>query len=301
MSRLGNPKKSAKPEEFRVPIDEREAAMEFLGYVDDVRSGKKLPPMPTGLTALDNLIHGLMGGIVLVIAGRPAMGKSALAKQLFKHTCSLDKSYCGYFNVLEMSPKQNAARTLSGDTRVSFGAMMRGKVNDSDMAKLWAASDKIAGGQFFLDEEHMGVERFRSKVRWLAQKLEGEGKKLKLVGLDYCQQMATYDGSREQNIAAISNMAKSLATELDVCFILCAQLNRELERRDDKRPVLADLRESGAIEQDADQVVMVYRPAVYQYSAPPEDAELIVRKNRWGETGTAEVMWRGNLVRFENQ
>jgi len=282
-----------------MPIDERDAAMEWLAYVDDVRTGKRPPPMPTGLRQLDEIIYGMIPGLVVVIAGRPGMGKSALVKQLCRNCVSLDPSYAALLTVLEMSPEQNAARTLSGETRIGFGSMVRGKVTEADMTRLWAAQNNIKGGQFFLDQRQRSVTHYREHIREFKAHLATRGKVLKVVGLDYCQQMATFDGSREQNIAAISNMAKTIAVEEQVCFLLLSQLNRGLENRDDKRPIMADLRESGAIEQDADQVIMVYRPAVYSHSAPEENAELILRKNRWGELGTAEVHWNGRGVRFE--
>jgi replicative DNA helicase len=199
-----------------------------------------------------------------------------------------------------MSPQQNAARTLAGITGVKFGKMIRGEVSEDEMSKLWATADSFPGGQFFLEPSIMTANQFHEHVVKLKEKVQADGKTLRAVFLDYVQLMADYAGSREQNISNISRTCKAVAHETGVVMVVGSQLNRELERREDKRPILADLRESGSLEQDADQVLMVYRPAVYYASAPEEDAELIVRKNRWGESGVAEVGWNGKGARFEN-
>jgi replicative DNA helicase len=131
--------------------------------------------------------------------------------------------------------------------------------------------------------------------------MEANGKKLRVVALDSIQLFADYGGqSREQAIAQISNMAKKLAMELDVVFLLLSALNRDVEKRESRRPQLSDLRESGAIEQDADQVVFVYRESVADKNAPEDEGSLIVAKNRWGELGDITVKWDGPRYKFSN-
>jgi len=263
-----------------------------------------LPPgVSSGLRDLDEKLMFLCGGRVIVIAGRPGHGKTALMDNIVEYVVSKYPDTGAYVARLEFTEEQGAARVLSVKTGIPFKNIIYGRLSDEQEKRLEEENAKYPTGSVYVDTS-ASVESMRelcSKARRLKSKMATKGKVLKLVGIDSVQLFAKYDGSsREQAIAAISNMAKKLAMELDVTVLLLSALNREVERRESKKPILADLRESGALEQDADQVVMVYRESEYDANAPVDIGLLCVEKNRWGEQGEVTVKWDGARFQFSN-
>jgi replicative DNA helicase len=251
----------------------------------------------TGLTELDALLVGLQPGDLVIVAARPGMGKSALALTIALHVAEQQGKSAGIFT-LEMSAVQLVQRALSSMASIDSKRLRSGALEDDDWYRYGLAlarAEKIP--ILFDDSPALTPGGLRSR----ALRMDRE-QRLGLIVVDYLQLMDV-PGSKE-NLAVttgeISRSLKALARELEVPVIALSQLNRSLETRQDKRPVLADLRNSGAIEQDADVVLFIYRDAYYNESAPAEEAEIIVAKARNGPTGTAKVRFVGPYTRFEN-
>ncbi len=214
----------------------------------------------------------------------------------------------GLFFSLEMSKEQLVQRLLGSISHVDASRMRRGQFGDSDWPKLFDAADRIAKSQIFIDDTpSISILELRAKAR----RLKAE-KNLDLIVVDYLQLMSgSNPESRQQEISEISRSLKGLAKELHVPVIALSQLNRSLENRTDKRPIMADLRESGAIEQDADVIMFIYRDAVYCEECRnrekvcekghEKDAEIIIGKQRNGPIGTIKLIFRGEYTRFENR
>jgi replicative DNA helicase len=267
--------------------------------------------VPTGFADLDNRTAGLQPTELIILAARPAMGKTSFAMSLAQNAATVpaDKGGgwpCLVFS-LEMSSTQLAERMLCSEARVDSQALRRGQLQRQDMTNLTYAAATLSKAPILIDdtpalslrEVRARARRFRSNKELFA------GKKFGLIMIDYLQLMRgspqAAKASREQEISEISRGLKSLAKELDCPVLALSQLNRSLEQRTDKRPQLSDLRESGAIEQDADVIFFIYRDVVYNKEAEnPHIAELIIGKNRHGATGTVETHFEGRFTRFEN-
>lgn len=249
---------------------------------------------PTGLEALDRKTHGLGAGDLVIVAGRPAMGKSTLALNIAAHVAvSLGKP--AVFFSLEMPCEQLALRLVSSLSNVPFEAIRSGDVDDEQWRYI-AEADRESQAPLFIDDTGgLSVLELRSRARRIAAKHS-----LGLVVVDYIQLMqAPGHDSRVNEVAAISRDLKALAKELQVPVIALSQLNRGVENRDEKRPRMADLRESGGIEQDADLIAFVYRDEVYnQASADRGTAEIIIGKHRNGPTGVVRVAAQLDRCRF---
>ncbi|PJC67718.1 MAG: replicative DNA helicase, partial [Zetaproteobacteria bacterium CG_4_8_14_3_um_filter_59_5] len=245
---------------------------------------------PTGFTDLDEITSGLQPSDLLIIAGRPAMGKTAFAMNLARNA-AMQSDFPGSVAVfsLEMSVQQIAMRMLACEARVNMKLLRTGRFSADDWRKLAAASGSLAESPIFIDDTPaISVTDLRSKCR----RLKKETGKLNLIIIDYLQLMSGRADAerREQEISEITRSLKGLAKELDVPVIALSQLNRSLESRADKRPMMSDLRESGAIEQDADIIMFVYRDEVYNKKPENEGhAELIIAKQRNGPTGTVNL------------
>ena len=255
---------------------------------------------PTGFLDLDRLLAGLHKTDLLILAARPAMGKTALALNICLNAAHHGAGV-GVFS-LEMSREQLATRLLCAQGRVNAGAVRTGQLTkDRDWPRLTDAAEVLYNLPIHIDDTPgLTITQIRSKARRLKQRNPDLG----LICVDYIGLMGTNDpkASRERQVALCSMGLKNLAKELDVCVLALSQLNRGVEMRDNKRPRLSDLRESGAIEQDADTIMFIYRDEYYnpESSAEPGVAEVIVGKQRSGRTGTVKLAFQGEYLRFEN-
>ena len=255
-----------------------------------------LTGVPTGFNDLDQLTNGLHPGQLIVVAARPAMGKSTLALD-FARAASIKHGRTSVVFSLEMSRTEIVMRLLSAESRVHLQNMRSGRMGDDDWARLAQRIGEVTSAPLFIDDSpHVTMMELRAKCRRLKQRQQ-----LSLVVVDYLQLMTPSKrlDSRQQEVSEMSRSLKLLAKELEVPVIALSQLNRAAENRADKKPQLSDLRESGAIEQDADVVVLLHREDVYEpESARAGEADFIVAKQRNGPTGTVTVLFQGHYSRF---
>jgi len=254
---------------------------------------------PTGIKGLDDLQSGLSQTDLVVIAGRPAMGKSAIAQQIILNLLRADRGAVGILFSLEMSSDQCVTRAQAQISGLDSRRIQTGRLNDREWGDLADACRDLERMQFWIDGSgYQSMQTIGSRCR----AIKGRLGRLDIVAVDYLQLIAqdSRAGNREQAIAQASRDAKLLAKELSVPVLLLSQLNRGLESRDDKRPRMSDLRESGAIEQDADEILFVYRDIVYNEGADPNEAEIIVAKNRDGATGKCFVRFEEKSTRFHD-
>ena len=260
--------------------------------------GLDVTGLPTGLVDLDRKIGGLQPSTLVVVAGRPGMGKSALAMNIASHV-AINHGPVAFFS-MEMAPMEIAYRWLGSQARVD-SMKLRSGLGGGDSSRIWAALVEATARLYKVplhgDEGSRTVTDIRAKCRRLKRKSG-----LKLVVVDYMQLMQSRGReNRQQEIAEISLNLKGLARELDVPVIAVSQLNRALESRNDKRPQLGDLRESGAIEQDADVVLMIYRDEYYNPDSPERGmADIIIAKQRAGPTGVVKTTFADKYTRFDN-
>ena len=255
--------------------------------------------VPTGFTDLDNKTAGLHGSELILIAARPAMGKTALALNIGTYAATRANVPVAIFS-LEMSKEQLGNRILCSEALVDSNKVRTGKLDDEEWAKLAEASGELSNAEIYVDDTPgISIMEIRAKCRKL--KLE---KNIGLVIVDYLQLIqgtGKRGASREQEISEISRSLKILAKEINVPVIALSQLSRAVEGRPDHRPMLADLRESGAIEQDADIVMFIYRDDYYNEDSEKKNiAEIIIAKQRSGSTGTIELAWLGSYTKFAN-
>lgn len=253
----------------------------------------------TGFIDLDNMTSGLHGSELIILAARPAMGKSAFAINIATNAAVKNNVPVIIFN-LEMSKEQIGNRILCSEAMVDSNKIRTGQIEDSDWGKLATASGILSDAPIYIDDTPgISVTEIRAKCRKLAM-----DKKIGLVVIDYLQLIqgnSRRGGTREQEISEISRTLKILAKELDVPVIALSQLSRGVESREDKRPMLSDLRESGAIEQDADIVMFLYRDDYYnEDSSDKNKAEVIIAKHRGGSTGTRKLLWMPSYTKFAN-
>ncbi len=257
--------------------------------------------VPTGFIDLDRMTAGLQGGDLLILAARPAMGKTAFALNLASNGAALGHCTVAVFS-LEMPTTQLAARLLACESRVDSERMRTGHLSDGDIDRLLQAVKRMNDWSVHIDDTAgLGVMELRAKCRRLAS--DRNIPDLGLVIIDYLQLMKGRPGirSREQEISDISRNLKSLAKELDVPVIALSQLNRGVESRPNKRPLMSDLRESGAIEQDADIIMFVYRDEYYNPDTEDQGVtEIIIGKQRNGPIGTCKLRFFKEWSRFDN-
>ena len=255
--------------------------------------------VPTGFIDLDNKTAGLHNSDLILVAARPAMGKSAFALNIATNAAIQANVGVAIFS-LEMSKEQMANRILGSVAMVDGNSIRTGRIADDDWIKLATASGELSQTGIYIDDTPgISVMEIRAKCRKL--KLE---KNIGLVVIDYLQLVQGSNkkgGSREQEISEISRSLKILAKEINVPVIALSQLSRAVEQRPDHRPMLSDLRESGAIEQDADIVMFLYRDDYYNEDSEKKNvAEVIIAKHRAGSTGTVELAWLGSYTKFAN-
>ena len=270
-----------------------------IDKISKIQSGEvKLIGVPSGFTLIDRTTAGFKKGELTIIAGRPSMGKTALAIQIAKNAAELG-SPVAFFS-LEMSDDQVAHRYISGASGKSNIELLNGKC---DLQQLWASSEELINLPVFIDDTaSISTIELRAKARRMI--IESS---IKLVIVDYLQLMSGEGDTREQEVSSISRGLKAIAKDLDIPIIALSQLNREVESRADKKPALADLRESGAIEQDADIVQFVYRPGKYGFKAYEFEGEqintndlliIITGKNRNGPIGEIKLRHNPSLTRI---
>lgn len=261
----------------------------------DKRFNGEIVPVSTGLVDLDAKLNGgLESGDLVIIAGRPSMGKTALGVQIGEAMQRDDKATAIF--TCEMPNEQIVDRVVTGVGRINNHVIKTGKFENEDWDKLATAIGKISSMNIFIDDTSYSLNEIASKSRVLQRK-HGLG----CIVVDYIGLLDGDGDTREQKISAISRGFKRLAKELKIPIILLSQLNRKLEERSNKRPMMSDLRESGAIEQDADIIIFVYRDEVYNADSQDKGtAELIIAKHRGGATGSVRVGYVGQYTRFEN-
>lgn len=261
--------------------------------------------VPTGLLSLDKMLAGLQPSDLIIIAARPSMGKTAFALNLCQYAAVHANVPVGIFS-LEMSKEQLVLRMLVSEAKVEAQKVRTGQLSESDWELLVSTSDRIYDIPIYIDDTPgISILELRAKARRLKQE-----KNLGLLVVDYLQLMSGSEknASREQEISEISRGLKGLAKELHIPVIALSQLNRSLESRTDKRPIMSDLRESGAIEQDADVIMFIYRDVVYKRKEMDEEpdlelqrkAEIIIGKQRNGPIGTVNVVFLGEYSSFVN-
>ncbi len=253
----------------------------------------------TGYTDLDEMTSGLQKGDLIIVAGRPSMGKTTFSMNIAEYAAAHKKLPTAIFS-MEMPAEQLTLRLLSSMGRVDQHRVRTGKLTEDDWPRIATAVKIFADVPMFIDDS---PALSPTEVRARARRLMREHGQLGLIVLDYLQLMQTGNSSenRATEISEISRSLKSLAKELSVPVIALSQLNRSLEQRPNKRPVMSDLRESGAIEQDADVIIFIYRDEVYHPdSADKGTAEIIIAKQRNGPIGSVRLTFLGQYTRFEN-
>ncbi|MGD9695548.1 MAG: replicative DNA helicase [Thermoleophilia bacterium] len=263
-------------------------------------SGGGVVGLPTGFIDLDRVVGGLQPGNVVVVAARPSMGKTALALGIAEYAALSDGRSVAIFS-LEMSGDELIQRLLSSTAIVDAGRIRSGRLAPEDWSRLGRAADRLADARLFIDDsEGVTLGEMRTKTRRLKSRVG-----LDLLIVDYIQLMEGNRGRRDENrvqeLSSISRGLKMLARDLEVPIICVSQLNRAPDARPDKRPMLSDLRESGAIEQDADLVFMLYRDDYYNEDSEDKGlAEVNVAKNRHGPTDRVKLTFRGSYAKFDN-
>jgi replicative DNA helicase len=270
-----------------------------LEEIDALTKGTVIAGISTGFNEVDEALNGLRPGQMIVVAARPGMGKTAFALDIVRHAAFRQKKSVMMFS-LEMSRNELMMRALSGEAYVDLHALKTGDLDDHKWQQLSTATSRMYGSKFGVDDNaSITMTDIRAKARAF-QRIHG----LDLVVIDYIQLMNS-DGrsdSRQQEVSEISRGVKLLAKEFGIPVIALSQLNRGSESRQDKKPVISDLRESGAIEQDADVVILLHREEVYEKETPRAgEADIIIAKQRSGPTGTVILSWLGKYSRFDNR
>ena len=258
--------------------------------------GSQISGLSTGYIDLDEITCGMSGGDLIIIAGRPSMGKTSFALNIAENVAVEQGLPVAVFS-MEMPKQQLVERALSSIGHIPMQHLRSGKMTDDDFDRLGLALGKLSDAKLIIDDKPaQRVTQMRSRGRRIVRK---HGK-LALIVVDYIQ-LATGEGqNRENEVSGISRGLKALAKEFGCPVIALSQLNRSIESRPNKRPMMSDLRESGAIEQDADLIVFLYRDEVYNPDSPDKGmAEAIIGKQRNGPLGTVELVFRGEYCRFE--
>jgi replicative DNA helicase len=262
------------------------------------QSGKHITGLASGFKDFDELTSGLQPADLVILAGRPSMGKTALAMNIAEFVAIDAQRPVAIFS-MEMPGDSLAMRMLSSLGRIDQQRVRTGQLNDDEWPRLTTAMSKLSAAQLFIDDT---PALSPTELRTRARRLKREHSDLCLIVIDYLQLMQDPGSENRTNeVSAISRALKALAKELNIPVIALSQLNRGLEQRQNKRPVMSDLRESGAIEQDADLIVFIYRDEVYNKdSKDAGTAEIIIAKQRNGPIGTMRLTFLGKYTKFEN-
>jgi len=276
--------------------DSLEAAIHDIELAQN--RGGEMTGTPTGFTDLDAYTHGLHPGQLIIVAARPAVGKSTFALDIARNA-SVKHNQATIFFSLEMGRSEIAMRMLSAESSIYLQSMRKGTITEGDWTRLAAVRGRINDAPLYIDDSpNMSLVEIRAKCRRLAQQVD-----LRLVVIDYIQLMSSGKKveSRQQEVSEFSRALKLLAKELGLPVVALSQLNRQAEQSKDKRPELSHLRESGSLEQDADVVVLLHREGIYERDHPRAgEADLILAKQRNGPTGTVTVAFHGQYSRFVN-
>ena len=267
-----------------------------LEEIEAIEKGGNTVGVPTGFKELDDLTHGLHPGQLIIVAARPAVGKSTLALD-FARAASVKNGQTSVIFSLEMSRHEIVMRLLSAEASVGLGSMRGGAMGEAEWERMAKKMGQVNSAPLFIDDSpNMTMMEIRAKARRLKQRYD-----LKLLVLDYMQLMSSGRKveSRQVEVSEFSRSLKLLAKELQIPVVALSQLNRGPEQRQDKRPMLSDLRESGSLEQDADMVILLHREDMYDKDGPRSgEADFIVAKHRNGPTGTVTVAFQGHYSRF---
>lgn len=286
----------------------------YDAMIERMEAGRSLIGLSTGLHAVDDITGGLQKRRMYVFAGRPGQGKSALGINIAEYLAVSNHIPVGIFS-LEMDRHEIAERMYCGRAEVDSGRIRRNVIGDAELSRIQEAADEIGAAPIYVnDTPGMTIMQIRAEARRLVAQ-----KRVRLLVIDYLQLVRCPGAeSRQNEVAEVSRTVKEIAKELDVPVICLAQLNREVERRQGRRPQLSDLRESGQIEQDADCIAFIHRPGYYRllddrqaaednpshqpdHEAVDDTAELIFAKQRGGRNGVVTLHWRGELTRFNNR
>ena len=274
----------------------REVLVDVHGHLKDLQDRpEEVQGTKTGFSGVDNMLAGMGNSDLILVGARPGMGKTSFCLNIGTNVAIATKKTVCMFS-LEMSAEQLVSRVLSSEAMVDSHSLRTGRLQNDDWDKIAAASSKLAGADILIDDTTgVTVTAMKAKLRRV--------KNLGLIIIDYLQllQSDTHNDNRVQEVSEISRSLKIMAKELNVPVICCTQLSRGPESRTDKKPMLSDLRDSGAIEQDADVVMFLYRDEYYKTDANSQEAsvaEVIIQKNRHGSTGTVEMGWIGKYTKF---
>ena len=294
-------------EQYIFEIAEKNIDQNFLQLDEVVRNsfkkietttGSNITGISTGFTDFDNLTSGLQNSDFIIIAGRPSMGKTALALNIALNAALIDKVGVAIFS-LEMSSLQLGIRLLGSDAMIDAWKLRKGAMQDDDYLRLTDSANRLSELPIYIDDSSaLSSLEIKAKARRLKKKYD-----ISLVIIDYLQLMQSKKAveSRQLEISDISRSLKALAKDLDIPIMALSQLNRKVEDRPNKRPMLADLRESGALEQDADLIMFIYREELYNKTEENKGkAELIIAKHRNGPTGLANLTFREKYTKFQN-
>ena len=277
----------------------REVLIDVNGHLNDLQNNpEQFQGTKTGFSGVDNVLAGMGNSDLILVGARPGMGKTSFCLNIGTNVALATKKTVCMFS-LEMSADQLVSRVLSSEAMVDSHNLRTGKLSDDDWVKLAKASSNLAQADILIDDTTgVTVTAMKAKLRRV--------KNLGLIIIDYLQllQSDSHNDNRVQEVSEISRSLKIMAKELNVPVICCTQLSRGPESRTDKKPMLSDLRDSGAIEQDADVVMFLYRDEYYKTDADSQEAsiaEVIVQKNRHGSTGTVKVGWIGKYTKFITQ
>jgi replicative DNA helicase len=283
------------------PTNIKNVLMKAVEKIDELyHKGTAITVIPTGLSDLDKMTSGLQPSDLVIVAGRPSMGKTTLTMNMAEHAAMVGKKPVLVFS-MEMPADSLAMRMMSSLGRIDQHRIRTGQLTDDDWPRITSAVHMLSDSPLFIDDT-AGLSP--AEMRSRARRLMREQGQLGLIVVDYLQlmQVPGFKGdNRTAEISEISRSLKALAKELSVPVIALSQLNRSLEQRQDKRPVMSDLRESGAIEQDADLICFIYRDEVYNPESPDKGcAEIIIAKQRNGPIGKVKVAFLGQFTRFED-
>lgn len=300
-TKILNVVKTRKGSEFKSIQDVLNRTVEQINRLVDNKG--EVTGLSTGFTDLDKLTTGFHPHELIIIAARPAMGKTAFALNLATNIAQSTTKTVALFN-MEMGAEQLAMRMIAAEGELDQGKLKRGELDKNDFNKIDEAVARLGNTNLVIDDTSgMTIGEIKAKCRRLASSENGLG----IVIIDYLTLImgsAKYQGNRQQEVSEISRSLKTMAMELDIPVVALAQLSRNVEQRDDKRPMLSDLRESGSIEQDADIVAFLYRDDYYQLKKGQEEtsdisqSEFIVAKHRSGPTDTINLLFKRNISKF---
>lgn len=285
-----------KPQQGLVPLSE--TLILAFNEIENLHQDTALPGIPCGFYDLDAMTSGFGRSDLIIVAGRPSMGKTSFALNIACNIAQEEHLPVAIFS-LEMSKEQLAQRLLAGEAKIESNRLRSGRFSQNEYEPLVGAVAHLSELPIFIDDTaSLSVMQMRSQLRRLQSQHKTQ---MGLVLLDYLQLMEGGSDNRVQELSKITRSLKGLAREFNVPIIALSQLSRGVEQRTNKRPMMSDLRESGSIEQDADLIIMLYRDSYYNPDSPDRNiAEVIIVKHRNGPTGTVKLLFKPELTKFEN-